>query len=205
MKTFIFILFCTISSSALAARIAVVYHSGYGHTEVIAKAVYKGTLEIKGTESKLIKVNPEGKIPEEAWQILEKSDAIIFGAPTYMGSLSGPFKMFIDTTSKIFFAQKWKNKVAGGFTNSGGLSGDKLSSILELVVLAGQHGMIWVSPGILPESPYAPENINRLGSYLGVMAQSNQGAPETTTASGDIKTAELYGRHIAEITEKLVK
>jgi len=205
MKTFIFILFCTISSSALAARIAVVYHSGYGHTEVIAKAVYKGTLEIKGTESKLIKVSPEGKIPEEAWQILEKSDAIIFGAPTYMGSLSGPFKMFIDTTSKIFFEQKWKNKVAGGFTNSGGLSGDKLSSILELVVLAGQHGMIWVSPGILPESPYAPENINRLGSYLGVMAQSNQGAPETTTASGDIKTAELYGRHIAEITEKLVK
>jgi len=205
MKMFIFILFCTISSSALAARIAVVYHSGYGHTEVIAKAVYKGTLEIKGTESKLIKVNPEGKIPEEAWQILEKSDAIIFGAPTYMGSLSGPFKMFIDTTSKIFFEQKWKNKVAGGFTNSGGLSGDKLSSILELVVLAGQHGMIWVSPGILPESPYAPENINRLGSYLGVMAQSNQGAPETTTASGDIKTAELYGRHIAEITEKLVK
>lgn len=100
---------------------------------------------------------------------------------------------------------KWKNKVAGGFTNSGGLSGDKLSSILELVVLAGQHGMIWVSPGILPESPYAPENINRLGSYLGVMAQSNQGAPETTTASGDIKTAELYGRRIAEITEKLVK
>jgi multimeric flavodoxin WrbA len=205
MKTFIFILFCTISSSALAARIAVVYHSGYGHTEVIAKAVYKGTLEIKGTESKLIKVNPEGKIPEESWQILEKSDAIIFGAPTYMGSLSGPFKMFIDTTSKIFFEQKWKNKVAGGFTNSGGLSGDKLSSILELVVLAGQHGMIWVSPGILPESPYAPENINRLGSYLGVMAQSNQGAPETTTASGDIKTSELYGKHIAEITEKLVK
>lgn len=130
---------------------------------------------------------------------------LFFGAPTYMGSLSVPFKMFIDTTSKIFFEQKWKNKVAGGFTNSGGLSGDKLSSILELVILAGQHGMIWVSPGILPESPYAPENINRLGSYLGVMAQSNQGAPETTTASGDIKTAELYGRHIAEITEKLVK
>lgn len=130
---------------------------------------------------------------------------LFFGAPTYMGSLSGPFKMFIDTTSKIFFEQKWKNKVAGDFTNSGGLSGDKLSSILELVVLAGQHGMIWVSPGILSESPYAPENINRLGSYLGVMAQSNQGAPETTTASGDIKTAALYGRHIAKITEKLVK
>ena len=105
MRTFIFILFCTISSSALAARIAVVYHSGYGHTEVIAKAVYEGTLEIKGTESKLIKVSPEGKIPEEAWQILEKSDAIVFGAPTYMGSLSGPFKMFIDTTSKIFLEQ----------------------------------------------------------------------------------------------------
>ncbi len=186
MKIFIFILFCTISSSTLAAKIAVVYHSGYGHTEVIAKAVYEGTLEMKGTESKLIKVSPEGKISEADWQTLEKSDAIIFGAPTYMGSLSGPFKMFIDTTSKIFFEQKWKNKIAGGFTNSGGLSGDKLSSMLELVILAGQHGMIWVSPGILPESPYAPENINRLGSYLGVMAQSDQGSPETTPPSGDI-------------------
>lgn len=205
MKIFIFILFCTISSSTLAAKIAVVYHSGYGHTEVIAKAVYEGTLEMKGTESKLIKVSPEGKISEADWQTLEKSDAIIFGAPTYMGSLSGPFKMFIDTTSKIFFEQKWKNKIAGGFTNSGGLSGDKLSSMLELVILAGQHGMIWVSPGILPESPYAPENINRLGSYLGVMAQSDQGSPETTAPSGDIKTAKLYGKHIAEVAEKFGK
>ncbi len=205
MKIFIFILFCTISSSTLAAKIAVVYHSGYGHTEVIAKAVYEGTLEMKGTESKLIKVSPEGKISEADWQTLEKSDAIIFGAPTYMGSLSGPFKMFIDTTSKIFFEQKWKNKIAGGFTNSGGLSGDKLSSMLELVILAGQHGMIWVSPGILPESPYAPENINRLGSYLGVMAQSDQGSPETTPPSGDIKTAKLYGKHIAEVAEKFGK
>lgn len=205
MKIFIFILFCTISSSTLAAKIAVVYHSGYGHTEVIAKAVYEGTLEMKGTESKLIKVSPEGKISEADWQTLEKSGAIIFGAPTYMGSLSGPFKMFIDTTSKIFFEQKWKNKIAGGFTNSGGLSGDKLSSMLELVILAGQHGMIWVSPGILPESPYAPENINRLGSYLGVMAQSDQGSPETTPPSGDIKTAKLYGKHIAEVAEKFGK
>ena len=207
MKKFIYsvLLFCTISSSALAAKIAVVYHSGYGHTEVIAKAVYEGTLEMKGTESKLIKVSPEGKISEADWQTLEKSDAIVFGAPTYMGSLSGPFKMFIDTTSKIFFEQKWKNKIAGGFTNSGGLSGDKLSSMLELVILAGQHGMIWVSPGILPESPYAPENINRLGSYLGVMAQSDQGSPETTPPSGDIKTAKLYGKHIAEVAEKFGK
>jgi NAD(P)H dehydrogenase (quinone) len=173
--------------------------------KLIAKAVYEGTLEMKGTESKLIKVSPEGKISEADWQTLEKSGAIIFGAPTYMGSLSGPFKMFIDTTSKIFFEQKWKNKIAGGFTNSGGLSGDKLSSMLELVILAGQHGMIWVSPGILPESPYAPENINRLGSYLGVMAQSDQGSPETTPPSGDIKTAKLYGKHIAEVAEKFGK
>ena len=166
MKIFIFILFCTISSSALAAKIAIVYHSGYGHTEVIARAVYEGTLEMKGAESKLIKVSPEGKISEADWQTLEKSDAIIFGAPTYMGSLSGPFKMFIDNTSKIFFEQKWKNKIAGGFTNSGGLSSDKLSSILQLVIFAGQHGMIWVSPGLLAESPYTPENINRLGAIL---------------------------------------
>lgn len=136
---------------------------------------------------------------------MKKSDAIVFGAPTYMGSLSGPFKIFIDQTSKIFFEQKWKNKLAGGFTNSGGLSGDKLSSIVQLVVLAGQHGMVWVTPGLLPEAPYAPENVNRLGSYVGVMSQSDIGSPEVTPPSGDIKTAKLYGKHIAEIAKKLAK
>lgn len=74
MKKFIysFLLFCTISSSSLAAKITVIYHSGYGHTEVIAKAVYQGAIEVKGTKAELIKVSSEGKISEADWKTLEK-------------------------------------------------------------------------------------------------------------------------------------
>ncbi len=62
-----------------------------------------------------------------------------------------------------------------------------------------------MTPGMLPEPPYSPENINRLGSYVGVMTQSDQGSPKTMPPLGDIKTAKLYGKRIAEVVKKLVK
>ena len=57
---------------------------------------------------------------------LELADAIIFGAPTYMGGASGPFKTFIDSTSKSYATGAWKDKIAAGFTNSASRSGDKV-------------------------------------------------------------------------------
>jgi NAD(P)H dehydrogenase (quinone) len=38
----------------------------------------------------------------------------------------------------------WRNKVAGGFTHSQAMSGDKLHSLPHFTILAAQHGMIWV-------------------------------------------------------------
>jgi len=40
--------------------------------------------------------------------------------------------------------QRWKDKIAAGFTNSASQSGDKLSTLLQLTVFAMQMGMIWV-------------------------------------------------------------
>lgn len=63
-------------------KIAVVYHSGYGHTAEVAKAVARGAAAVEGVEAKLIPVADV----EKHWQDLD--DAIIFGAPTYMGSVN---------------------------------------------------------------------------------------------------------------------
>ena len=63
------------------------------------------------------------------------ADAIVFGAPTYMGGASAPMKAFIDATSKPWYARAWKNKLAGGFTNSGGYSGD-------IAALARRHSIL---------------------------------------------------------------
>lgn len=182
-------------------KVAVVYHSGYGHTSVIAEAVVRGAREA-GAEVTSIKVGADGSITESEWTALDQADAIVFGAPTYMGSLSGPFKMFMDATSKAWFTQKWKDKIAGGFTNSMSMSGDKLNSLVQLVILAAQQGMIWISQGEQNGSSGKdtqsgdPGSINRIGSYLGVMAQSDNAPPDQSPSAGDIKTAELYGKRM---------
>lgn len=188
------------------ANIVVVYHSGYGHTAVVAESVAKGAKNA-GASTNLIKVGPEGSISEADWGSLDAADAIIFGAPTYMGSASGPFKVFMDATSKAWFSQKWKDKLAGGFTVSHSLSGDKLATLQQFAVLAAQHGMIWVSTGMLPgesDTPHqrSPETINRIGSSLGVMAQAENAAPDQTPPSGDLKTAELYGERLAAAAKR---
>ena len=186
---------------------AIVYHSGYGHTEVTARAVAAGAA--KAGTSVLVKIDATGKIADTGWDILKSADAIIFGAPTYMGSASGQFKTFADASAKPWFTQEWKNKVAGGFTNSNSLSGDKLSTLSQMSILAAQHGMIWVSLGELPaqqgDTAHQRDinSVNRLGSWLGLMTQAENVAPEGSIPPGDLKTAEIYGERVATIAGKL--
>src|ERR671921_718783 len=107
-------------------RIAVVYHSGYGHTQRMAQAV------AEGANAELIAIDAEGNLPPNGWEQLKAADAIIFGTPTYMGSVSWQFKKFADASSKPWYAQEWKDKVAAGFTNSAGMSGDKFNVLVTL-------------------------------------------------------------------------
>lgn len=184
-------------------KIAIVYHSGFGHTKRVAEFVQAGALET-GAQAVLITT-------DEAIQnmdILDPMDAIIFGCPTYMGGVSAPFKAFADATSGKWFAQGWKDKIAAGFTNSGGLSGDKLSSLQYMVHLACQHGMIWTSAA-LPLTASVPGNhgilpdqINRLSTFTGLMTQSDNTDPAQTPAPGDIESARLFGKRVAEVTQR---
>jgi multimeric flavodoxin WrbA len=186
-------------------KIAIVYHSGYGHTAALAKAVERGAQSLSGAEVKMISL-AEGDVP---WGELEAADAIIFGTPTYMGSVSAPFKKFMDESSKVWFEGKWADKLAAGFTNSASQSGDKLNTLTTLSVFAAQHGMIWVSLGLMPgnnSTKGSVEDLNRLGSYLGAMAQSNadQGADMAPIPS-DLKTAEHLGKRVATMAARFKK
>src|SRR5690606_15197759 len=105
------------------SKVVVVYHSGYGHTQRMAQSVAQGA----GAE--LIAIDADGNLPAGGWETLDAADAIIFGTPTYMGSVSWQFKKFADASSKAWFAQKWKDKIAAGFTNSAGMNGDKQATL----------------------------------------------------------------------------
>lgn len=179
------------------SKIAIVYHSGYGHTEAVAQAIKEGALRVPGTQVDLIKTE---EAPQD-WDRLNAADAIIFGAPTYMGSASAPFASFMDASSKIWAQQHWKDKIAAGFTNSGSQSGDKLNTLVQMMLFAMQHGMIWIGLGLLPgnnSSKGSESDINRLGSFAGAMAQSNNDqGPDEAPPQSDRKTAALLGERVA--------
>src|SRR5690606_39738875 len=106
------------------SKVCVVYHSGHGHTKVLAEAVAEGARSISGAEVRLVPVQQV----EADWDHLGAADALIFGTPTYMGTVSAEFKAFMDKTSQFWANQPWKDKLAAAFTNSGSQHGDKLNT-----------------------------------------------------------------------------
>jgi multimeric flavodoxin WrbA len=181
--------------------IVVVFHSGYGHTQRMAQAV------ARGAGAQLLAIDADGNLPAGGWELLKAADAIIFGTPTYMGSVSWQFKKFADASSRAWFAQEWKDKIAAGFTNSAGMNGDKQGTLSTLFTLAMQHGMIWVSQGLMPSQMRSAkrDDVNYLVSYSGAIAQSPSDAGADAMSAGDLETARLYGERIAQAAQRWKK
>lgn len=185
-------------------NVAIVYFSSGGQTQQLAHGIAEGVRSVPQTAAVLWRIEGsdlrDGRWKnEEILAGLQRADTIVFGTPTYMGGIAAQYKAFIDACGGIWFEQAWRNKLAAGFTHSQGLSGDKLNTLEGLMIQAMQHGMLWVGLGIRPEGS-SPEQVNRLGSYLGLMAQSE--ADQTNLFEGDRQTARLFGQRIADATHR---
>jgi NAD(P)H dehydrogenase (quinone) len=66
-----------------------------------ARAVARGVDSVDGVENLLISADEI----DMHWDNLERSDGIIFGTPTYIGSASTQFKTFMDASSSRAFLQ----------------------------------------------------------------------------------------------------
>lgn len=195
------------------ATISIVYHSGFGHTKVLAEKIREGAQSINNNNVHLLEIKGED-ILNGQWKNetiiakLDASDAIIFGCPTYMGSPSAVFKAFLEWAFYPWLDQKWKDKVAAGFTNSASQSGDKLNTLVDLQVFASQMGMVWIPLGDLPTNNYSEgsvETVNRLGSFMGLMAQSNADQSfDVAPSEGDRLTAFRFGVHVAKATQRWI-
>ena len=180
-------------------KIAIAYYSGYGHTDVIATAVKDGATDA-GAEVTLIRVDT---ITDEQWQILDASDAIIFGSPTYMGSAAGAFHVFAESTSKRWATHAWGDKLGAGFTNAACKAGDKHSTLAYFATLAAQHQMNWINLGLLPgwhTSTESENDLNRLGYFNGAAASTPADLPPDAVSKADIATAEHLGARVARHT-----
>ena len=183
-------------------QIALIYHSGHGHTEHIARHVAAGASAVEGVDVTVLAAEDVARDPRG----LAGFDGIVLGSPTYLGGVSGTFKSFMDATGRLWRAQTLRGRLAAGFTVSSLPAGDKQSTLLSMFVFCMQHGMLWAGNPILPEQhlgvPY-DEAANRLGSWSGLMAQAGHGAPADAFAPGDVKTARMFGRNFAETLRRL--
>jgi NAD(P)H dehydrogenase (quinone) len=192
------------------AKIVVVYQSHKGHTKALADAVLAGILQVPDVSGEAVQILGsdlhEGRFANEAlMKKLDESDGIVFGCATYMGSASAIFKAFLEAAFiPHWMEQRWKDKVAAGFTNSASQSGDKASTLYQLVTFAMQMGMIWVGVGDLPGNNWSGgtrNDLNRLGTWIGAMGQSH--ADELSPSVGDIDTAVRFGARIALVCRRV--
>ena len=182
------------------AKIAVLFHTGYGHTAKQAEAVHKGAAGVAGAHADFLAITAEGELPEGGWEVLAAADGIVFGSPTYMGSTSWQFKKFADASSKVWFGMGWKDKLAAGFTNSATMNGDKFSTITYFMTLAMQHGMVWIGTGLLPANVKASKHgdVNYVGGFGGALSVSPaDSSPDEFPNAGDLETARLLGERVA--------
>ena len=187
-------------------RVTILYYSNFrGQTEKLAEAIQRGARRVPDTDVVLLRIEDA----EQQWQRLHDSDAIIFGSPTYIGSVAARFKQFIELLSgDVWLNRLWVNKIAAGFTVSAGRSGDKLNCLQQMVIFASQMGRIWVPMRLLGgnySSQGSEEDLNRMAGYIGVMAQANIDEPsEIAPPLADIRTAEIHGEHVAQVARTFV-
>lgn len=175
-------------------KLAIIYHSGEGHTEFLAQQIARAAIETGRVEVSLLKAT---ELTTQIERLCE-FDGLIFGSPTYFGNVSAPFKAMLDASGKLFGRQALRGKLAAGFTVSSIAAGDKQSTIQALFTYSMQQGMIWVGNPIMSEQhqgkPYE-EAANRLGSWSGLMAQSEHHGAADAFASGDIRSAHLFAQN----------
>lgn len=197
------------------SKILVLYYSTYGHIETMAKAVAEGAGSVEGTEVSLKRV-PEtlseeiiqkmgGKLDQNApvakADELPDYDAIIIGTPTRFGNMTAQMRAFWDQTGGLWVKGALIGKVGSVFTSTGTGGGNE-STILTTIPTLLHHGMVYVG---LPYS--APE----LTDISEVRGGSPYGAGTIAGADGsrqpsekELSLARFQGKHVAEITAKLM-
>jgi NAD(P)H dehydrogenase (quinone) len=185
-----------------APAVVIAYHSGFGHTAVLADAVAAGAREA-GADVSVIAVD---RITDADWDLLDGADGIVFGSATYMGNVSAGFQAFAEQTGRRCLNGTWRDKVAAGFTNSGAKSGDKVQALVSLAVFAAQHHMHWVNLGLgagWNSSTGSENDLNRLGFWLGAGAQTDVDAKPDQVHPSDVRTCRHLGWRVALVTRQL--
>lgn len=202
-------------------NVQIIFYSMYGHIYRMAEAVAEGARSVSGANVSLFRV-PE-HIPDEALERtgakaaqaafahvpvatpeqLPQADAIILGVPTRFGNMSAQMRNFWDQTGKLWAEGALIGKVGSVFTSAATQHGGQESTILSTHVTLLHHGLIIVG---LPYSASGQMRMDEItgGSPYGAGTVTG-GRGERMPSEGELELARFQGRHVAEITAKLVR
>jgi NAD(P)H dehydrogenase (quinone) len=132
------------------AKALVCYYSRTGNTEKMAVKI-AAILKAEGLDVDLKKVE------KTAVDDLLHYDCLLFGSPTYYGSMAWPIKKLLDESVK--FHGKLRGKVGGAFSSSANVGGGNETTILDILNALLIHGM--VVRGDYRGDHYGPVSIGR--------------------------------------------
>jgi len=115
------------------AKALVCYYSRTGNTKKMAVKI-ADTLKAQGLDVDLKNVE------NTAVDDLLRYDCLLFGSPTYYGSMAWPLKKLLDESVK--FHGKLNGKVGGAFSSSANVGGGNETTILDILNALLIHGMV---------------------------------------------------------------
>ncbi|MDQ2695019.1 MAG: NAD(P)H:quinone oxidoreductase [Pseudomonadota bacterium] len=197
------------------AKILVLYYSGYGHVEQMARAVAEGAGSVSGVQVTVKRV-PE-LVPEEVArksgmkldqeapiakpEELADYDGVIFGTPTRYGNMCSQMRNFLDQTGGLWLKGSLVGKVGSVFTSTATQHGGQETTLTSFHTTLLHLGYVIVG------CPYSVQELLNMDEITG-------GTPygASTLAGGDGKRqpsqneltiARKQGEHVARITAKL--
>jgi len=177
-------------------NILISYHSDYGNTEKMAKAVAAGAKAAVDCEPTLKQAT------DTTVKDLQNADVIIFGTPVHMGSMAWQMKQLIDRGGKIWFEGGLEGKVGGCFATGGGFGGAGGGVETTMIAMHSnflEHGMIVVGfPRSLPG--FADAGL-QWGAYA--RCGNHEGMPQSVSEA-QLAAARSFGAHIAETAERIL-
>lgn len=202
-------------------KINVIFHSIHGHVYRMAEAVAEGARGVSGAEVKLLQVqetlSPEilakmgavetkklfAHVPVAAVSDLSEADAVIFGTPTRFGNMTAQMRAFLDATGGLWMKGSLIGKVGSVFASTATQHGGQESTILSFHTTLLHHGMVIVG---LPYSERRQMDMKEItgGSPYGATTIAGTGG-ERLPSLNELAMAAFQGRHVAEITKRLVR
>lgn len=123
-------------------KVSIIYHSESGNTKSVAETLRNAAAAFPGIEAQTIDV----KRPDKGF--IDASKVVMFGCPTYAGTISWQLKQYLDTTDCAL-----AGKLGCAFSTENHLGGGADFAELTIIGCLLVRGMIVYSGGAA-EAPY---------------------------------------------------